>query len=346
MEIQFAASCALAGQWSAASQRLLGTAPRNNAPSSSSSDMIHLSPPQAQHTASKLAMSELYYPVSVCCVTVTYFSAVAVLKQADLSLQASGPRQIMSTAQCSQYAIKRHKPSQMQPPSPSVSELHHMSHYQQQLDRMLSHVMPFEEEVLAGSLQHPCSSNMQHRQRSPPHVMRHLSCSANHWAEIQPSPSAISAYRSSNNSCSHYHGAYGLPGMSAANAAVQQTLYPPAVDIAAHQHLDYVFANDAAAQPGADFPHAFDSAVHQHSVYPSAVDTAAFCAAITTKAEALRERTVGTVLQPFPGMHSVHLSMHMTQPALHEAVRELWRNPGQFQAAVLCCPISKVCVRW
>ena len=253
----------------------------------------------------------------------------------------------MSTAQCSQYAIKRHKPSQMQPPSPSVSELHHMSQYQQQPDSLRSHVMPFEEEVLAGSLQHSCSSNMQHRQRSPPHVMPHVSCSANHWVETQPNPSAISAYRSSNNhSCSHYHGAYRLPGMSAANAAVQQTLYPPAVDIAAHQQSDYWSANNVAAQPRTDYPQAFDTAVHQHSVYPSAVDTAAFCAAIMTKAEALRECSVDTVLQPFPGMHSLHLSMHMTQPALHEAVRELWKNPGQFQAAVLCCPISKVCVRW
>ena len=80
-----------------------------------------------------------------------------------------------------------------------------------------------------------------------------------------------------------------------------------------------------------------------HGRTPTAADADAFTAALRQQAQTACQETQSTdVLLPFPGMHSLDLSTHLTQPAVHEAVQHLMEHPTDFLRAATLCPLSQV----
>ena len=78
--------------------------------------------------------------------------------------------------------------------------------------------------------------------------------------------------------------------------------------------------------------------------FPSNADVRCFAAALSARAEGLRnqQQACDAVALPFPGMHTLDLTFPLAQPALWEAAQQLLEGPGDFQAAMTRCPLSQV----
>lgn len=148
-DIQFAATCALTGQWSAASQRLLGLPFPDSV---TSSQVLGLAVQDSAGIVAKLCANRVRCHC-MCCAQEMYSSSIS-----NHSLQAP-------QINYSQHAAARVVPSHH--PLPVRPDAHHSCQYQLPHDLYGPPSMPFEEEILAGNFNHSKGRYQGRQARQP-----------------------------------------------------------------------------------------------------------------------------------------------------------------------------------